>query len=196
LKVAIEQGWAGYGTEIASGAFEQLSRLGINHFNGELRSANSPDDFFDLVYCSEVIEHLSDPASLLGESFRILRRGGLLYVTTPNYDSLSRRLIGFNWRVIGKEHICYFTPKVLSRALGRAGFSKVKVTTRNIDPNELRKALSGRASTPGEGFQAQATERLRERLETNRALSLVKRAVNVCLSATSTGDTIMVRAQK
>jgi 2-polyprenyl-3-methyl-5-hydroxy-6-metoxy-1,4-benzoquinol methylase len=196
LKIAMEQGWAAYGTEVADGAFEQLSRLGINYFRGELRSASFPGQFFDVIYCSEVIEHLLDPAALLAESFNILRPGGILYLTTPNYDSLSRRLIGPDWRVICKEHICYFTPKVLRRALTRAGFKAVKIKTRNIDPNELRKVFGKRSATAGEGFQAEATERLRQSLETSRALGLAKGSVNMLLSLASAGDSIIARAER
>jgi SAM-dependent methyltransferase len=196
LKVAIDRGWSAYGTEIAGGAFEQLSSLGVNLFCGELQAANYMDGFFDVVYCSEVLEHLLDPVALLRESYRILRAGGFLYLTTPNYNSLSRRLLGSNWRVIGKEHICYFTPKTLSRALVEAGFAKVKVSSRNIDPNELRKILGRHSVPPGTGFQAEPTERLRQRLETNRALSLAKNVANLFLSVTSTGDTLIVGARK
>src|SRR5918912_4253506 len=37
----------------------------------------------DLVWCSEVLEHVADGAALLGEARRVLRRGGRLLVTVP-----------------------------------------------------------------------------------------------------------------
>ena len=43
-----------------------------------------PDDHFDLVWCSEVIEHLSDPAFSLAQMRRVIRPGGTLLITTPN----------------------------------------------------------------------------------------------------------------
>lgn len=43
-----------------------------------------PDHGFDLVWCSEVIEHLHDPRSFLGEIERVLRPGGAAILTTPN----------------------------------------------------------------------------------------------------------------
>jgi len=196
LKVSMEKGWNAHGTEISSSAVDQLSRLGIKSFFGRLESAKYPDEFFDVVYCSEVIEHLLNPIMLLNEIGRIVRRGGLLYVTTPNFNSLSRKVLGSRWRVIGKEHICYFTPKTLSRAARTAGFSKVIVSTRNIDPHELRKAFGRNSSDSGGGFQAGRTEELRRQLEGKRALGLAKTAVNSVLNATGTGDTIVLRAQR
>lgn len=196
LKVAIEGGWNAHGTEIAQGAFEQLSKLGIKSFCGTLESANYETGFFDVVYCSEVIEHLLEPMRLLRESARIIRPGGVLYLTTPNFNSLSRKLLGSRWRAISKEHICYFTPASLSRAIRQSGFGKIEVETRNIDPHEIKKAF-GRSSSEGTRvFPASETEGLRERLESKPGLQMAKTAANFVLRTTGAGDTIVVRAEK
>lgn len=42
------------------------------------------DNTFDVVWCSEVIEHLIDPYFTVAEFKRILRPGGSLVMTTPN----------------------------------------------------------------------------------------------------------------
>src|SRR5437870_2897115 len=38
---------------------------------------------FDLVWCSEVIEHLNDPSFSVSEMRRILKPGGQMILTTP-----------------------------------------------------------------------------------------------------------------
>lgn len=43
-----------------------------------------PDDSFDLLWCSEVIEHLNDPKAVINEFKRVLRSGGMAILTTPN----------------------------------------------------------------------------------------------------------------
>jgi SAM-dependent methyltransferase len=43
------------------------------------------DNVADLVILVEVIEHLDDPAAVLKEIHRILKPGGRLFLTTPNY---------------------------------------------------------------------------------------------------------------
>jgi SAM-dependent methyltransferase len=47
---------------------------------------------FDVVVCTEVIEHLLWPQSLLRELARVLNRGGHLIVSVPNMNSASYRL--------------------------------------------------------------------------------------------------------
>ena len=196
LKVALSRGWDAHGTEIASGALEHLSRLGIKHFAGELQAARYPAGSFDVVYCSEVIEHAPNPGGLLGEICRIVRQDGLVYLTTPNYNSLTRRLAGSSWRIFSTEHICYFTPTTLVGAMRGIGFTTVQSTTRNLDLNELRRVFRRGRSSPATSFQHAPTEQLREALDRSRVLSLGKRGLNWLLALTSSGDTIVVRARK
>ena len=42
-----------------------------------------PDGAFDNVLCTEVLEHVEDPAGLIAEMLRVLRPGGTLLVTVP-----------------------------------------------------------------------------------------------------------------
>ena len=42
-----------------------------------------PDAAFHAVICSDVIEHVGQPNSMLQEMWRVLAPGGLLVVTTP-----------------------------------------------------------------------------------------------------------------
>lgn len=43
-----------------------------------------PDNHFDVVISSEVIEHTPDPVRAIHEFSRVLKPGGILVVTTPN----------------------------------------------------------------------------------------------------------------
>src|SRR5438477_787330 len=51
-----------------------------------------PDQRFELVTCSETIEHLENYWSLLREVFRVVRPGGIAVFTTPNILNLRSRL--------------------------------------------------------------------------------------------------------
>ena len=41
------------------------------------------DSIFDAVLCSEVLEHVPEPADLLRQVYRVLKPGGVLLLTTP-----------------------------------------------------------------------------------------------------------------
>jgi 2-polyprenyl-3-methyl-5-hydroxy-6-metoxy-1,4-benzoquinol methylase len=48
---------------------------------------------FDAVISMDVIEHVPDPSPWVSEALRVLRPRGLLFLTTPNYASVSLRAI-------------------------------------------------------------------------------------------------------
>ena len=88
----------GYGVEPGGEGFNQgflASRklLAANGMDPERvrntggESLPFPDESFDIVYSSNVLEHTEDPAQVLKESIRVLRRGGVLHMEMPNYLS-------------------------------------------------------------------------------------------------------------
>jgi SAM-dependent methyltransferase len=46
-----------------------------------------PDGTFDLVVSMDVVEHVSEPLPWLRELVRVVRPGGSLFLTTPNYGA-------------------------------------------------------------------------------------------------------------
>lgn len=49
------------------------------------------DGVFHFVACSDIIEHLNNPAKMVGEVARVLKKGGIVYLTCPN--RISPRII-------------------------------------------------------------------------------------------------------
>ena len=85
------------------------------------------DASFDLVWASEVIEHVGDTARWLSEVRRVLRSGGVLLLTTPDHRLLSRlRLALVGWDTyfdpIG-EHLRFYTRRSLTALLEDFGFA-------------------------------------------------------------------------
>ncbi len=52
-----------------------------------------PSGTFDLIWCSEVIEHLKNPLFSLAEFRRVLKPGGRIIITTPNSGCWIYRLL-------------------------------------------------------------------------------------------------------
>lgn len=98
------------------------------------------DASFDVVVCSEVLEHLFEPQLSVAEVIRVLRPGGRLIVTVPNSAYWRDRvdaLLGL-WHPGGDDrgrtepwrspHIRFFRPATLRRLLLSTGFRHVEVT--------------------------------------------------------------------
>jgi len=85
------------------------------------------DGSFDCVLLSEVIEHLESPHVSIREASRVLRPGGRLLVTTPNYRSLwpvmewAVDLLNMAPKMAGEQHISGFDPASLRRLLVESG---------------------------------------------------------------------------
>jgi SAM-dependent methyltransferase len=98
------------------------------------------DGTFDLVWCSEVIEHLNDPAFSLAELRRVTKQGGLLVLTTPNsYAWLFRFIALFGLtpqRIQRKDHVQFFDQADIRRLApdaelyGYFPYALVKLTIR------------------------------------------------------------------
>ena len=102
-----------------------------------------PDASFDLITCTEVIEHVEHYRRTFREMFRILRPGGTLVVTTPNVLNLRSRirylLFGFfslfgplhlreSQRYLTGGHINPVSYFYVAHALSDAGFTDISVS--------------------------------------------------------------------
>ena len=52
---------------------------------GDVADLSYPDDYFSMVVCHQVIEHVDDPAGTLRELVRCLKPGGFLCLDAPDY---------------------------------------------------------------------------------------------------------------
>ena len=103
------------------------------------------DASFDLVWASEVIEHVADTARWLSEVRRVLVPRGRLLLTTPSHGRL-RVAVGGVERFSDPlgDHLHLYTKRSLRTLLGEFGFGEVRV--RAVDgPPLLKTTLVARA---------------------------------------------------
>lgn len=77
---------------------------------------------FDVVTVFDVIEHVVQPLALLQGVGRLVKPGGVLYVSTPDVDSVTARVFGQRWHFYNDYHLSYFSPRTLVDAAKRYGF--------------------------------------------------------------------------
>lgn len=56
-------------------------------FNGRGEALPFSDNSFDLVFSTNVLEHVESPEMVLGEAIRVCKKGGIIQIVVPNYGS-------------------------------------------------------------------------------------------------------------
>jgi len=139
------------GVEIAAAALERAGRVAPG---ADLRLLEADGSIplehagVDVVWCSEVLEHVADTAHLLLEVRRVLRPGGRLLVTVPFHGRVKGALIALtrfdaHFDPLG-QHLRFYTRASLARTLDQAGFEAIDVRAHG-GPPLLRRGLVARA---------------------------------------------------
>lgn len=189
LEQARKRGWKVYGTEYSDKAIEICESKGIQMLQGGLNASKFDGIEFDVITSFEVIEHINNPNEDLQEVTKLLRKGGLFYCTTPNFNSLMRYYLGPEYNVIDyPEHLSYYTQNTLNFVLKRNGLKKVKFLTTGISVTRIKK--SKKTSEEKYVSKTSSDEVLREKIAAKWYLKLGKKIVNFLMTKTSTGMTL------
>jgi 2-polyprenyl-3-methyl-5-hydroxy-6-metoxy-1,4-benzoquinol methylase len=161
LKAAARAGWQVEGIELS----DEASRFAVERLQLPIRreraeTAPIAPGSFEAAAMFDVIEHLFDPRAVLGAIARALVPGGLVVISTPNFESASRHLLGVDWAVLSPlEHVYYFTEDSLRRLLEATGFSEVQFVRRHA-PWSPQETINFRYTHAPNGVRARATEAL------------------------------------
>ena len=141
-----------YGIELARDAAEHCRHAGLNVQQGIADEAHlSRIGQTDVIVLLDVIEHLTEPRETLSLCSKYLNPGGIIVLTTGNFNSIIARLMGVNWRLMTPpQHLWYFTPESLKRLSTALGLSVMhldhpwKLVPASLILFQLRRMISGR----------------------------------------------------
>jgi ubiquinone/menaquinone biosynthesis C-methylase UbiE len=126
-RLVVAADFASSAVEFARRRVQQSSSRNVGWAVASMQEIPLADSTFDVVISCETVEHVADPVKALREVHRVLRPGGRLLLTTPNYLGPMGLFRGY-LRMTGRRYseggqpICHFTslPRTLTW-LRRAG---------------------------------------------------------------------------
>lgn len=126
-----------YALEISAYAVRRLSAEGINSRQGQLPAIAFPDETFDVVIASQVLEHIIRRKTFMREIRRVLRPGGRVLIFVPD-DCLGP--------IDEPEHVFVYTRDSLASFIGK--HLLVESVEKMKDANHAAPILFARAKKP------------------------------------------------
>jgi SAM-dependent methyltransferase len=136
MAFAQSRGWDPLGVECSQFAAQYgTDRFGLKIVAAcELEAVGLPASYYDACVLIEVAEHLRYPRKTFEEVFRVLKPGGVLYLTTPNWGSYRSLLRREEWSpMIPTGHLFYFAGPSMTRLLQAVGFIDILDLTHPAD---------------------------------------------------------------
>ncbi len=189
-------GWNPQGIDLSKPAVEIAQSFGLPVKNLDFFCDSIRPKSFDVITMFEVIEHLPDPVSFLQRAEAVVKPGGLVYLTTPNFGSIDRRVLGKEWSAIHREHLTYFTPSTLKTAVkASSGFLIERLETHNLSTHSIKSlthSFWGNSSNERALSTASNDESIRSLMYSSRSVRKIVQLSNFLLNLIGRGNTIKV----
>jgi 2-polyprenyl-3-methyl-5-hydroxy-6-metoxy-1,4-benzoquinol methylase len=82
---------------------------------------------FDVITLWDVLEHIDKPGEMLIKCNRMTNDNGYLFIHVPQIDSLFARMHKENWKMMGLDHVNYFSRNTITRILEKNGYETVAI---------------------------------------------------------------------
>lgn len=112
-------------------ALSIVAEKGHKTVQGRIEDALLPKNFYDIIYSSNVIEHVAEPMLMMRKISDALKPGGLFLCETPSFDSWDAHVFsaGGHWGGFHfPRHWTFFTAQTLRRIAEQVHLSMEKVT--------------------------------------------------------------------
>ncbi len=123
--------WNLFGIEPSLPTAERARALtGAQVFAGDVEDAVFPPNSFDVVTCSDVMEHLYEPRDVFRNVTKWLKPGGIFYVFVPNIKSWEARAFRSYWYGLDlPRHLHHYSAESLTGLAMSAGLREVRMVT-------------------------------------------------------------------
>jgi SAM-dependent methyltransferase len=125
-----------WGVEFVESAAKRAQRVLDRVLIGDIADLVDPlpDDYFDLVVCNDVLEHMVDPFTVLSKLKRCISERGVVVSSIPNiryYPTFRDLLIHKNWEyeefgILDSTHLRFFTVRSIRNMYARLGYEVLR----------------------------------------------------------------------
>lgn len=148
LEMAKERGWKVYGTADTEESLEICREKGLEMYEGAFNTEIFAEESFDIVCARNVLEHLTNPNEEVTKIRRIVRSGGLLYVTTPNFNSFLRFRLKDKYSIISYPlRLVYYTRRPFKRLFKQNDFKILETEASGVSISK-RKIVRAKSQVP------------------------------------------------
>ena len=143
-------GWHAQGIDLAPGAIRIARAHGLNCSDLDFFSPELDEERFGLIVMSEFLEHVPKPNRFLSRAHELLIPRGVVYLTTPNFGSLGRRVHGDSWNALSSGHVAFFNRQTISSLAQKAGFQVARIETGVISVSAIKSVLTRKRASKAE----------------------------------------------
>lgn len=129
IGIAKQRGWTVKGIEPSRWGVDQARQRGLDVTQGMLENTDLDPGSFDVVVAADVIEHVTDPVAFATRIHSLLLPGGVVFIATPNVESVAAKLLRRWWWSVIPNHLLFFSPRTLGDVLRKGGLNPVDVST-------------------------------------------------------------------
>ncbi len=146
VRAVSEFGYAAEGIDISLSSVAVGKERGLKIQAGDFLHARFATQF-DVITMWATLEHLPDPNRYVRRARELLRPGGMLLASVPNFSGITHRLIGARDRYVGIDHLNYWTAGGFASYLTRFGFEIAETVTFGFNPITLLKDWMNRGQS-------------------------------------------------
>lgn len=122
-----ELGYDVYGVEISEQPYLYCVKdlkLPVDHIDFfEMNESKK----FDIITMWDVLEHIDKADPFLQKCNKLTNTGGYLFLQVPQIDSYFAKKHKDNWKMMGLDHVNYFSKKTITQILEKNGYQVLKI---------------------------------------------------------------------
>ncbi|MCU0433223.1 MAG: class I SAM-dependent methyltransferase [Bacteroidia bacterium] len=119
-------GYDVYGIEISKYPYiyaKEDLKLPVDHID----FFEMPPQKFDVITLWDVLEHIDQADTFVKKCAEMTNPGGYIVLQVPQIDSFIAKRMKENWKMMGLDHVNYFSKKTITRILNNNGYEVKKI---------------------------------------------------------------------